>query len=202
MLSRGGRRPGHRLRHHHRRARPHRPRRGPRRDRGRAPDRSHDLASGSVDLPQRGPARESSVAAIRRTASVKIVGDVAKLSRAWPLPWVPKVGPLASATRPRSSSGSAGSSPRSERAQVEPRQVGGLGRDVADLGQRVGEQLGEQTAVVVKAPHQCGEPVVAGSKRDLARHDPGQAGAERDLDRHLRQAVPRPGHRPRPPGTP
>ena len=54
-LSRRGRRTGHRLGDHHRRARAHRPRRGRRRDRDRAPLRVELSPSPVVRTPRTGP---------------------------------------------------------------------------------------------------------------------------------------------------
>ena len=49
--------------------------------------------------------------AMRATASARIAGDVARLSRTWPAPSPPKGIPELSATRPRSRKTRAGSSP-------------------------------------------------------------------------------------------
>ena len=84
----------------------------------------------------------------RAAASVRIADDVAKLSRTCPAPSTPNVGPGLTARPPCEQARGPGSPENA--LQVEPREVGGLGRRPAR--RPVGQQPREQPPVVRPGP--------------------------------------------------
>ena len=121
---------------------------------------------------------------MRSTASRSTSGEQPKLMRTWPLPSSPNSGPRCSATFASRRIFTAGLSPQPSVGQVDPREEPGIRDAIARARNVLGEQVGEQTAVVVERGAQPVEPRVAllrerGHRRERAE----QTGAPLDLGR-------------------